>query len=159
MANVAQFIGQLVGSAATPADGIAQAAEGIIGMFKLDPTKKAEMLQQLQLANVDLEKATLAGQVAELQGQLDVDKAEAEQKSTFIAGWRPFVGWVCGCAFAWAFVVQPFAVFIAHACGKLIQLPALDLSSMMPVLLGMLGLGGLRTFEKVQNVPDVDKKD
>jgi Holin of 3TMs, for gene-transfer release len=159
MANIGTILGSIVGGAASPETGIVSAAEGIIGMFKLDPTKKAEMLQQLQLANLDLEKTELAGTIAQMQGQLATNEAEANTKNTFIAGWRPFVGWTCGAAFGWAFVLQPFVAFIAAALGHPLTLPTLDLSTMMPVLLGMLGLGGLRTYEKVQGVPGVNQKD
>lgn len=153
--SVSSFLGKLVGtaagSAASPAEGIISAAEGIIGMFKLPPEVKAQMTQQLSLANIDLEKTELAGTIAALQGQLDANKAEASSANWFVAGWRPFIGWVCGSAFAWAFVLQPFCAFFLSSAGRHIVLPTLDLSTMMPVLLGMLGLGGLRTYEKVQD--------
>lgn len=151
MANVGKFLGSLVGSAASPEAGMVSAAEGIIGMFKLDPTKKAEMMQELQLANVDIEKTQLAGTIAGLQGELDANKAEAASTNWFVAGWRPYIGWICGMAFAWAYVLQPFAAFTLAAFHHQLQLPTLDLSEMMPVLLGMLGLGGLRTVEKIQD--------
>lgn len=151
MADIAKFIGSLVGTAASPEAGIVSAAESIIGMFKLDPTKKAEMVQQLQLANLDLEKTRLAGQISELEGQLDSNKAEAASTNWFVAGWRPFIGWICGTAFAWVFVIEPFLAFTLAALHIQRQLPSLSLGDMMPVLLGMLGLGGLRTVEKIQD--------
>lgn len=153
------FFGSIVGGAASPAEGIVDGAAKIIGMFKLSPDVKAQLQQQLTLANLDLEKTALAGDIASMQGQLDANKAEAESKSTFIAGWRPFVGWTCGAAFAWAFVLQPFTAFILAAAHRTIVLPTLDLSTMMPVLLGLLGLGTLRTYEKVQGVSSTDQKD
>lgn len=159
MADVGKFLGSLAGGAADPASGILGAAKGIIGMFKLDPTKKAEIAEQLTLANLDLEKTAMAGDIAALQGQLEVNKTEAASQNVFVSGWRPFVGWVCGSAFAYAFVVQPFATFILNAFGKHVVLPVIDLSTMMPVLLGMLGLAAARTYEKVQAIPDVNKKD
>lgn len=149
--GLAKIFGSIVGSAAQPEASIVDAAKGVIGMFKLDPTVKAQLDQQLTLANLDLEKTKLAGELAEVQGQLDANKAEAAQSNWFVAGWRPFVGWVCGVAFAWAFVLEPFGAFILAASHHNVTLPALDLSTMMPVLLGMLGLGGLRTYEKVTN--------
>ena len=159
MADVGKFLGSLAGGAADPAEGILGAAKGIIGMFKLDPTKKAEIMEQLQLANLDMEKTQLAGDISQLQGQIEVDKAEAASQNVFVSGWRPFVGWVCGSAFAWAFVLQPFGAFILSAMGKHVTLPTLDLSTMMPVLLGLLGLGAMRSYEKVQAVPSVNQHD
>ena len=70
----------------------------------------------------------------------------------FVAGWRPFIGWTCGVALAYTYVMQPILVFILAQSGYLVQLPIMDLTVMMPVLLGMLGLGGLRSFEKFKGV-------
>ena len=84
--------------------------------------------------------------------QLEVNKAEAASRNIFVAGWRPFVGWTCGMALAYTYVVQPILVFGLAHYGYLVDLPPLDMSTMMPVLLGMLGLGGLRSFEKYKGV-------
>ena len=98
---------------------------------------KREIESQLtqHLANIDL-------------AQLEVNKAEAKSRNVFIAGWRPFIGWTCGLALCWTYILQPMAQFVLAQTGHLIDLPGLDMSTMMPVLLGMLGLGGLRTWEK-----------
>ena len=85
--------------------------------------------------------------------QIEVNKAEAASGSIFKGGWRPFIGWVCGFAFAYHFILQPILLFGAAAAGvSLPPLPEFDMSQMMPVLLGMLGLGGLRTYEKKAGV-------
>ena len=84
--------------------------------------------------------------------QLEVNKQEAAHRSLFIAGWRPFIGWTCGLALFYTYLIQPMATFVLAQTGELIQLPQVDLSMMMPVLLGMLGLGGLRSFEKYKGV-------
>ena len=85
--------------------------------------------------------------------QIEVNKAEAASGSIFKGGWRPFIGWVCGFAFAYHFILQPILLFGAVAAGvSLPPLPEFDMSQMMPVLLGMLGLGGLRTYEKKAGV-------
>ena len=102
------------------------------------------------------EKANAKIKVMELAvkgdlAQLAVNAAEAKHKSLLVAGWRPFIGWTCGAAFAWAFLLAPIVQTIVVYTGADIDtaaLPELDLATMMPVLLGMLGLGGLRTFEK-----------
>lgn len=87
--------------------------------------------------------------------QLAVNAKEAESKNVFVAGWRPFIGWTCGIAFAFAFIASPLIetliVYVYLFAGIEIDtsgLPTLDITAMLPVLLGMLGLGGLRTFEK-----------
>jgi len=99
------------------------------------------------------EKAQLAAAVVIVNGQLDINKIEAASPSVFVAGWRPFIGWVCGVACAWNWVGLAMAKFVALTFfNHAIDLHAADISEMMPVLMGMLGLGGLRTFEKVKGV-------
>jgi hypothetical protein len=97
------------------------------------------------------EIATLAGKQAHeaAMAQVEVNKAEAQHKSIFVAGWRPFIGWSCGFAMAYHFIVAPLILFGVGIYGAEIpELPAFDMDSLMTVLLGMLGLGGLRTYEK-----------
>lgn len=87
--------------------------------------------------------------------QTAINAVEAQNANIFVSGWRPFIGWVCGFAFAYKFVLQPFLVFILIACGSNFDiklLPVLDWGEMSTVLLGLLGLGGLRTFEKLKGV-------
>jgi hypothetical protein len=85
--------------------------------------------------------------------QVSIDVEEARSNSIFVAGWRPFIGWTCGVAFAYKFVAQPLLIFGLVASGSGIDwhtLPTLDAAEMTPVLFGMLGLGGMRTFEKIK---------
>jgi hypothetical protein len=80
--------------------------------------------------------------------QMEVNKAEASSSSMFVSGWRPAVGWCCVFAMASNFIVTPFANFALGLAGVSITIPLVPLDTMMPVLLGILGLGGLRTYEK-----------
>ena len=81
--------------------------------------------------------------------QILVNREEAKHRSIWVAGWRPFCGWVAGFAFAYHMVLVPILTFgIAWYGAGIPQLPAFDMDSLMTVLLGMLGLGGLRTYEK-----------
>lgn len=108
------------------------------------------------------QKALLAHEIATMaerhaqelaKGQLEINKAEAQSRNMFVAGWRPFVGWVCGIAMAWHFLGVPITLFVAGWLGaELPTLPRFDMDSLMTVLLGMLGLGGLRTFEKAKGL-------
>lgn len=85
--------------------------------------------------------------------QIEVNKVEAASDSVFKGGWRPFIGWICGISFAYHFVLQPLLMFILTYIGFPIpDLPEFDMASLMTVLMGMLGLGGLRTFEKYKGV-------
>ena len=100
----------------------------------------------------EAEKQQLAAAVALVQGQLDINKVEAANPSVFVSGARPFIMWVCGFGCAWNWIGLPIACFIYATLGKPIALSPADLSEMMPLLLGMLGLGGFRTIEKLNGV-------
>ena len=86
------------------------------------------------------------------KGQLEVNKVEAAHKSLFVAGWRPAIGWICGLGMASNFILIPMANFILALTGSAIVVPLLDTGEMMPVLMGMLGLGAMRTYEKKEGV-------
>ena len=86
------------------------------------------------------------------KGQMEINKTEAAHKSLFVAGWRPAIGWICGLGMASNFLVIPIANFVLALTGSTILIPLLDTGEMMPVLMGMLGLGAMRTYEKKQGV-------
>ena len=119
---------------------------GVIGQFLPEnPQKRAEAEREITAALTDhLAKIDLA--------QLEVNKVEAASSSVWTSGWRPCVGWVCAAALGYTYVLQPILVFILAQTGHLVEMPALDIGSLMPILMGMLGLGGLRSFEKVKGV-------
>jgi len=96
------------------------------------------------------EKAELQAALVVVQGQLAVNRAEAGSSSVFVAGWRPFIGWCCGGAFAYHYILQPFIAFVLSVFGVNVLLPSFDMDTLMTVLLGMLGLGGMRSFEKIK---------
>ena len=118
---------------------------GILDKVIEDKDQKAKLAHEI---------ATMSDTFAQqaLLAQLEINKQEAAHRSIFVAGWRPFIGWSCGVALAWTYVATPILQFILAQTGHLIDLPSLDMSQMMPVLMGMLGLGGLRTFEKFKGV-------
>ena len=100
------------------------------------------------------EIATLAERQAHeiAKAQIAVNKEEASHASMFVSGWRPAVGWVCCAGLASNYLLVPFANFGLGVAGSVYVVPLLDLSEMMPVLLGMLGLGAMRTVEKTKDV-------
>ncbi|MAZ33837.1 MAG: hypothetical protein Tp178MES00d2C33159091_27 [Prokaryotic dsDNA virus sp.] len=121
----------------------------IIGKAVVDKDKKRELefkLEELKdKANERFHEANM--------GQIEVNKVEAQHKSIFVAGWRPAVGWVGAAGLAYAAIFQPVASWIARVTyGYGGQFPELDNSLLTTVLLGILGLGGLRTFEKYKGV-------
>jgi hypothetical protein len=102
---------------------------------------KAEMEQQL---------VTAANQAA--LAQVEVNKVEAAHSSVFVAGWRPSIGWVCAAGLAWAFVLAPIASWALVVLGIKAELPAIHTDYLLELVLAMLGIGGLRTFEKLRGV-------
>lgn len=104
-------------------------------------------------AEIAYKVSTLAATQAheEVMGQLAVNKAEAESGSMFVGGWRPAVGWVCVAALPLNFIVTPMFGPVIEAYTSITMAP-LQTGEMMPILLGMLGLGGMRTFEKKHGV-------
>ena len=122
-------------------------ALGLFGLidqlFTSDDERMAAKLKVLELEK--------SGELA----QIKVNTQEAKHASVFVAGWRPFIGWVCGLAFSWTFLLYPMLQFAVIAFGvplDLSLLPIMDLSEMMPVLMGMLGLGAMRSYERRNGV-------
>lgn len=107
---------------------------------------------QADAAKLELLKLQQSGELAIAVGQMDTNKIEAASASVWVSGWRPCVGWVCAGGCAWNWIGLPIAMFTAELVGKHLQLRPADLSEMMPLLFGMLGLGALRTVEKVKQV-------
>ena len=104
-----------------------------------------------QKAKLAHELATMADKLAHEQqlAQMAINKEEASSGSLFKGGWRPCIGWICGIAFGYHFVLQPVIVFIVVLIGMDIpELPSFDMGTLLTVLGGMLGIGGLRSYEK-----------
>ena len=103
---------------------------------------------------IAFELSTMAERHAQelAKAQIAVNQKEAAHKGLFVAGWRPAVGWVCVLGMASNFMVIPLANFALAMAESTIVVPILDLTQMMPVLMGMLGLGAMRTVEKAKGV-------
>lgn len=113
-------------------------------------------------AKEQFESQMLVAMTNLVQGQLEINKQEAQHSSIFVAGWRPGIGWICGAALGWNFIIQPIGSWAAFISGvDLAGMPTLDTGELTTILLGMLGLGGLRTYEKRLGVArsTVKKKD
>jgi Holin of 3TMs, for gene-transfer release len=109
-----------------------------------DQTERLKISAELQTTMATQEFQAAMAQVA-------VNTEEAKKESLFVSGWRPFIGWTCGGAYAYHFVFQAFLKMVFAAFGHPIDLPTISISEMTPVMTGMLGLGVLRTYEKVSN--------
>jgi hypothetical protein len=119
---------------------------GLLDKFIEDKDQKAKLAHEV---------ATMAQNHAQelAKGQLEINKMEAQHRSIFVAGWRPFLGWGLSFSMIWHFVLAPITIFgFSYAGVEAPELPAFDMDSLMTVLLGMLGLGGLRTVEKVKGL-------
>ena len=125
---------------------IAPILGNVLDRFFPDKEKAAEAQRAIETA--------LLENAAQINlAQIEVNKEEAQHRTVFVAGWRPFIGWVCGVALAWHFVGVPVTLFfIAWSGAEVPELPVFDMNSLMTVLTGMLGLGGLRTFEKMKGL-------
>ena len=87
------------------------------------------------------------------KGQMAINAEEAKHRNIFVAGWRPFIGWTCGLALFAHFILFPSAdVITAYLGYDAVSYPAFDMDSLMTILLGMLGLGGMRSFEKYKKL-------
>lgn len=104
-----------------------------------------EELRQLSLKEMELDNELLKGQMA-------INQEEAKHKSVFVAGWRPFIGWVGGFALAWKFILNPLLNWILVVSGMDLpdSLPDIDSSELYPIILGMLGIGAMRSYDKTQ---------
>lgn len=119
---------------------------GLLERFIPDATERQKLAHEI---------ATLAQKQAHenAMAQIEVNKVEAASNSIFKSGWRPFIGWTCGIAFSYHFVLQPLLIFVMTYAGYPVpELPEFDMASLMTVLGGLLGLGGLRTFEKYKGI-------
>lgn len=134
-----------------PLSAILDIGSKVIDRVWPDPTAAAA-------AKLELFKLQQSGELQMMVSQMDINKEEAKSPSMFVSGWRPFIGWVCGAACAWNWIGLKVALFVAAYFGKELHLAPADIGEMMPVLLGMLGLGGLRTMEKIQGVASVTNK-
>ena len=114
----------------------------ILGLGKKDDISGLglEIRELLKGKEIDPQK------LIELQGE--INKIEAQHRTIFVAGWRPFIGWVCGFALAYNFVLRDMLIWYF---GEVSAPPALQMEHLMTVLVGMLGLGGMRTFEKLKD--------
>ena len=120
-------------------------AETVLDRVIPDKNAKAKALLEMEKALVD---AHNKGMLA----QIDVNKVEAAHRSIFVAGWRPCIGWVGAISIAWHFILQPITIFFLGVFDLPYDLPAFDMDAMLTIIMGMLGIGGMRSFEKFKGL-------
>ena len=127
------------------ADPITNSVVGIAGSvlnkFVADKNLKMQLEHELK---TQLQTANLA--------QIEVNKVEAASKNWFVAGWRPSVGWVCSLAMMYHFILAPMIQFAVGIAGIQVDLPEFEFSQLSTILMAMLGMAGLRTYEKKEKV-------
>lgn len=132
-----------------PLPAIAAALMPVVSTLidRLIPDKDAAAKAKLEM---EAQLVATANQVN--LAQIDVNKKEAEHSSIFVAGWRPAIGWVCSIGLAWTFIGQPIAEWIMALKGIETELPSLQTEYLLELVLALLGMAGLRTFEKLRGV-------
>lgn len=143
------IVGKLLGEAGSTAargllDGVGDLGDKVRSWITGEPNAETKA----KLEELWLTIQTLLG-----QGQLKINEAEARSSNLFVAGWRPFIGWCCGVAIGWNFVAYPMVIWaMAIWWPDLKPPPRLSLTELWPVVLGMLGLGAFRTYEKREGI-------
>jgi hypothetical protein len=117
-----------------------------------DATQKAQIALELEKMKQAGDFKALDDALERARMQVDVNKVEAASPDRFVAGWRPFIGWTCGAALAWHYVLSGFLVWLLALSGQEAIMPTVDLGDLIVILLGMLGLGAYRTTEKIKGV-------
>ncbi|MEQ8220318.1 MAG: 3TM-type holin [Arenibacter sp.] len=122
--------------------GALVSSEKFMDLFK----GKEAKLQEFQIALIkEMQNANIH--------QIELNKVEAQNKSLFVSGWRPFVGWVCASALAYQFILRDFIFYVLDVVGVMVEpLPQIELSQLISILFAMLGMSGYRTYEKVKKI-------
>jgi hypothetical protein len=131
--------------------GLFSAAQSLIEKFFPDPEKKAAAQLELLKMQQSGDLAQLAAETDLAKLQIQVNIEEAKSVNWFVAAWRPFIGWTCGFGLAYAALIEPFARFVANVWfGYTGLFPVIDTNLTMQILMGMLGLGAMRSVEKIK---------
>jgi hypothetical protein len=103
-------------------------------------------------AKIEMEAKLLEAATTQASQQAEINKVEAGHRSIFVSGWRPYIGWACGMAIAWTFLLAPMLSWLLPLTGVVTAVPPLQTEFLLELVFAMLGLGGLRTFEKLKGV-------
>ena len=114
--------------------GIIDKVAGHVDKFTLDKEEKAQLIQEINKA------------------QIEVNKVEAGSSSLFVSGWRPSVGWTCSISMLYHFLLAPMIQFGVNIAGVDVDLPEFDFTQLSTILMAMLGMSGLRSYEKIKGV-------
>jgi len=127
---------------------VISAVKDLVSEVIVDKDKKNELQVRLQ----ELSDKADQRLHEELMAQTEVNKVEAAHPSVFVAGWRPAIGWVSAVGLGWSFVLSPFTEFAARLFGWMGKMPVVPTDTLLTLVLGMLGIGAQRSFEKYKGV-------
>jgi len=141
------------------AAGAMEVGKTVAGLFQTiisrvwpDPADAARAAQAMAELEQAGEFKRIDSALQELQMQVDVNKIEAQNPSVFVSGWRPSVGWICSLALFWHFIGRPFATWILLLNDIKADIPVVEMSDLWIILGGLLGIGGMRSYERVHGV-------
>jgi hypothetical protein len=120
-------------------DKLIQPVSDILDKFVADKDLKTKLSHQLEKEIISLNKA-----------QLEVNKVEAAHNNVFVSGWRPFIGWACGVSLAYHFIIEPIIQYTLIVNNIDYNTPEFDFSQLSTIVMAMLGMSGLRTYEKIK---------
>lgn len=136
-----------------PITAVSSLVETVVNRIWPDATERDKAKLAIEQLRVSGELQRMAAETGLLHAQIEVNKVEAGSPSVFVAGWRPFIGWVGGAGLAWEFVINPVAVWSLAVAGSPIQsLPSLHSAELVPLVMALLGIGAMRSFEKSQGL-------
>lgn len=127
---------------------IINAVKDLAGEVIVDKDKRDQILLEIK----KIEDNADARLHEELLAQAEINKVEAASPSLFVAGWRPFLGWICGAGIGWTFVASPLVEWFSRLCGWTGVMPQLETGELMTLVTAMLGVAGYRTYEKTKGV-------
>jgi hypothetical protein len=136
-----------------PITAVSSLVETVVNRIWPDATERDKARLAVEQMRMSGELQQVVAEFGLLQGQIETNKAEAGHSSVFVAGWRPYIGWVSGIGLTWEFIVRPAATWgLAHAGAPIVDLPAMHAAELFPLVFAMLGVSASRTIEKVKGV-------
>lgn len=132
--------------------GVKPIFEGIGGLAK--DIRQAITGEISAEKKAEIEQRAMEIEFAATKAQTDINLEEAKNPNIFVSGWRPFIGWICGVSLGWQFIGSPIFEWVIKITGKDITAPALDTGNLITILFALLGLGGMRTYEKTKEVQE-----
>ena len=134
---------------------IINSVKDLASEFIVDKDKRNELNVRLK----ELEDQAEQRIHEQMLAQTQINQTEASSGSMFVAGWRPFIGWVGGAGLAWSFIIGPLIEYMARLAGSTATMPDFDFNQLITIVLAMLGVGTMRTVEKIKGVSTNDYTD